>query len=183
MDNNIVEKRIAELTPEYRDFIESSFVENAAALFAESVKLTGRNIEILENAFFFYLLSLFNEKEASEFISSQCGIPPSTAEGVMFAFTASLAGGLNDLITSDYNALFSASSDSVNLASDIKETEKAIEGLTHMRTMAGDMEEAKGHSAMQTPAAETTYQSSQADILQPTPATPVVNEPPRWDSE
>jgi hypothetical protein len=181
MENNIIEKRISELTPEYRLFVESDFVENAAALFSESVKLSGRNIEILENAFFFYLLSLFNEKEASEFISSQCGIPPFISEGVMFAFTASLAGGLNDLIKSDYNSLFSLSSDSVNLASDIKETEKALQGLTYMRTMSHDMEvaqEVSGPSLV-----DTTYQSNQADILRPPVAAPTVNETPRWDTE
>ena len=50
MENNIIEKRIAALTPEYRLFVESDFVENAAALFADSIRVSGRNIEIIENS-------------------------------------------------------------------------------------------------------------------------------------
>lgn len=69
------------------------------------------------------------------------------------------------------------------LKSEIAETEKEIGLLQTVRTMAHDMEVVQGHPVMQAPAAETTYQSSQADILRPAAPAPVVNETPRWDTE
>jgi hypothetical protein len=66
---------------------------------------------------------------------------------------------------------------------EIAETEKEIASLQTVRTMPHDMEVAQGHPVMRAPATETTYQSSQADILQPTPTVPAPPETPRWDTE
>lgn len=68
-----------------------------------------------------------------------------------------------------------------NLKSEIAETEKEIASLQTVRTMLHDMEVAQGGSGPSL--VETTYQSSQADILRQTPAAPVVTETPRWDTE
>lgn len=69
------------------------------------------------------------------------------------------------------------------LAAEISATEHDLESLHNLRTMAHDMQEAKIHPVMHVPTTETTYQSSQADILRPAAPVPVVNETPRWDTE
>ncbi len=69
------------------------------------------------------------------------------------------------------------------LAAEISATEHDLAALQNVRTMSHDMEVAQGHPVMQVPATETTYQSSQADILRPAAPAPVANETPRWDTE
>jgi hypothetical protein len=69
------------------------------------------------------------------------------------------------------------------LSSEIYTVEQEIVALNMVRTMAHDMDEAKGHPVIKTPASEVVYQSSQEDILQPAAPAPVVNETPRWDTE
>ncbi len=69
------------------------------------------------------------------------------------------------------------------LSVEIATTEHDLAALQNVRTMSHDMEVAQGHPVMQAPATETTYQSSQADILRPAAPAPVANETPRWDTE
>lgn len=68
-----------------------------------------------------------------------------------------------------------------SLVADISATEHDIAALQNVRTMAHDMQVAQG---VRGPAmVETTYQSSQADILRPSVVAPAPPETPRWETE
>lgn len=184
MDNQLLEKRIAELSPLYRDFVESGFVENAAVLFADSENLSGRNVDVLENAFFFYLLSLLNEQETATFIGTECRLPQSKAENLLFAFTTSLPKDLNEHIKNEYIKLHQETAVAPSLTLEIAETERAFEELHHIRTMAHDMNEARVHPITPQMMPEVTHRSSQDDILSNPQATLKTNpSTPRWDTE
>ena len=68
-----------------------------------------------------------------------------------------------------------------SLVADISATEHDIAALQNVRTMAHDMQVAQGVSG--SAMVETTYQSSQADILRPTVVAPAPPETPRWETE
>jgi hypothetical protein len=70
-----------------------------------------------------------------------------------------------------------------SLAAEISATEHDLESLQGIRTMAHDMKEAKTHPITHQPTPETTYQSSQEDILRKTPPVANTGQVARWDTE
>ena len=186
MEDKLVNTRLQELNPQYLDFIESGFIETAAEAFAAGAGLIGRNIEILQNSFFLYLIFFLDETRIIEFISDNCGLLREEAQEIFYAFSASLPEGLNEMIKSEYTRINGAEISS-DLVSEIAETENALRSIEGLRTMAGD-----ASAVVQAPV--NTYQSSQAEILtrpeEPDVPTPTVlpptsptNNPARWGSE
>jgi hypothetical protein len=173
MDDQLIDERIQNLTPEYLDFFGSGFAEEAVEIFSESAGLTGRNKEILQNSFFLYLLFFLDESSTIEFISNNCGLSAEEAGDVFYAFTASLPEGLRSVISLEYNRLNPPEATD-KLAEEIAEAERALATLRGLRDTATEV----------APAAVTTHQSSQAEILnRPIVAPAPLPEVPRWDSE
>jgi hypothetical protein len=167
MPQEIITTRLAELSPNYRDFIESDFTGEAAQTFGEASGFDQRKIEILENAFAFYLLLFFDEQITISFIARNCDISEEDATLLFTAMRATLPEGLDAMVQAE-------TAPQTTLGSEIAETEKALENIQGIRTMAGDMKEAQTNVP--------THQSSQSDLIQPSTPTP----PPtgtRWETD
>ena len=185
MPNQIISTRLANLDQEYRAFVESDFIEEAAEAFSEPLNFSGRNLEVLQNSFYLYLLFFLNKESAIEFISTNCDLPRPDAIELFSAFETSLPEGLNEIIRNEYLRLNPTESQA-GLSSEIAEAEKNLSEIQGLRTMAGD-------ASVVTQAPVNTYQSSQAEILTrpdtQSPKAPTVLPPPppdttpRWGSE
>lgn len=174
MTDQLIENRLSNLTPEYRSFIESSFVTDASLSFAEKLDISGRKVEVLENAFYLYLLSFIPVERVGKMISDACALPLTEGIAITYAFVSSLPPEFPKLIEAEH--AFLVSKQTPTLATEIAETEKAFENLQGIRTMAGDMREVQAHSV-------PTYQSTQADLIRPTTTPPPPNTGPRWETD
>jgi hypothetical protein len=175
----LIENQISLLGPEYRAFVESPFIEEMAVTFGEQLTFSPRQVDIFENALFLFLTLIFTAEETKDFIVRNCDLPPSEAELVWSAIESSLPEGMLALISEARYALqtdapltTSSAQPVATLENEIAEAEHEFASMQGIRTMATDM-----RMRPAAPSAETTYRSSQADIL-PTP-TPA----PRWESE
>ncbi len=186
MPNQIISTRLANLDQEYRAFVESDFIEEAAEAFSEPLNISGRNLEVLQNSFYLYLLFFLNKESTIEFISTNCDLPKQDASELFAAFETSLPDGLNEMIRGEYIRQNHAG-DQPGLDSEIAEAEQNLTEIQGLRTMAGD-------ASVVAQAPVNTYQSSQAKILTrpeepavPTPTVlpprPPTDNPPRWGSE
>lgn len=175
MIDQLIENRLLSLNPEYRSFVESPFVTDASLNFAERLGVSGRKIEVMENVFYLYLLSLISLEKMGVMISDTCGLPQTEGKAVAYAFIASLPSELPKLIEADHTLLISGQTST--LASEIAEAEKELGEIQGIRTMAGDMREVQAHSS--TP----TYTSRQADLIRPTTTPPPANTGPRWETD
>lgn len=169
-----ITQRIAELSPQYRSFVESNFAEIASRAFGEANNFDLRKIEILENAFTFYLLFFFDEQIAISFIVRNCDLSKEDATTLFTAMRSTLPEGLDEMIRTQAASL--QAEPPTALESEIAETERVFENLQGIRTMAADMREAKTH-------AEPTYQSSQSDLITPTTPPPPPQNGPRWETD
>lgn len=170
MNDQLINQRLSSLDPEYRSFVESEFVTNVAQVFAEELGVTGRSVEVLENTFFLYLLSLLTFENAAGFIRNGCNISEEDAEDILYAFEAGLPENLPKLLREEHEKMFPETPQS--LASEIEEAEKTLDSIEGIRTMAGDMAIAKEHSV-------PVYQSSQDQLLaRQSMPTPIPTEPP-----
>lgn len=178
MPKDIIENRMLQITAEYRLFIESDFIETAVAEFSQSIGLSGRALEVLENALTIYLLAILDHDQTVLFISRHCDLLPSDSEILWTALELVIP----EQIKKNIEVLQKTQNVTV-LQAEISAAEHDLASLQNVRTMSHDMEVAQGHPIMPAPVTETTYQSSQADILRPPVAAPTVNETPRWDTE
>lgn len=174
MPEDIIENRIAQLSPDYKAFIESDFIGEAASTFSEASGFSERQTEILENALTFYLLFFLSEADAIAFISRNCDLSLDDADLLFKGIKSTFPEGVDALVRSQYSQVQSAPTE--KLASEIAETERAIENLQGIRTMAGDMREAQTHH---TP----TYQSSQSDLIRSGTPTPPPQNGPQWETD
>lgn len=184
MIEEFITSRISVLGPDYRAFVESEYVTEAAATFAAAEGFTGRQLEVLENAILLYLLLIFSAEETVDFIAKNCDMAPSEAILFWFGITSTLPEGMETAIevarASVNTAAREAPAEITPLANEIAETEQALWSLSGIHTMADDMK-ASGQTAMSAPVAteEHVHSSSQADIL---PNGNTLPEP-RWESE
>lgn len=181
---SLIEQRIAELSPEYRSFFESDFIEVFSQTFGETLNFDQNTIELLENGLFLHLLFLLNETEVISFISSNCQIGHSSALEVYSAFKQSLPSDIRSLITMT-NTVAEMDFNEIPLSTieeEIVETEQKISTVQGVHTMAQDMRAAQTQT-------EPVYQSSQSEILSrpqtsvPPPPAPPQRSGPRWDTE
>lgn len=182
MIEELITNRIETLGPEYREFVESEFVVEAAATFADALQLTGRQIEVLENAILLYLLLIFTQEETIDFIARNCDLAHSEATTLWFGIVSTLPEGVVfDLEVLRGSVEAPAPLDSTPaLATEIAETEQAIWALPSIRTMADDMQASPNPpTAAVVPPEEQVYSSTQADILPNGNTMPT----PRWESE
>lgn len=179
---SIITDRIVGLGPEYRSFVESDFIEEAAFNFAASLNLTGRRVEVLENAIIMYFLLIFSSDEAAGFLSRNLDLGPNEATEMWLAIQSTMPEGLVATIESTRQLANDAAPETNNdsLSSEIAETEKALWALPNIRTMADDMQASPNPptSAAVLPE-EQVHSSSQADILPNGNTMPT----PRWESD
>ena len=177
MIEELITNRITALGPEYRVFIESDFVVEAAHTFADTLQLTGRQVEVLENAILLYLLLIFTQEETIEFIARNCDLAHSEATTLWFGIASALPEGVALNLETVRNSIdkSQAPTSTPNLASEIAETEKSLESLQGIRTMAADM-----HAVAPGSHTEQTHRSTQEEILTPKAA---IGGEQRWDTE
>jgi hypothetical protein len=173
--NTLVENQIAILGPEYRDFVEGSFIGIAAGTFGDQLSFSPHQTDILENAIFLFMVLILDREEAIEFISNNCGLPPAETELIWTAIESSLPEGMLPMITGARQKLqaqvpSNTQPPSQNLAHEIEEAEHELASIQGIRTMATDMRS----TGQFPPMGEVVHSSSQADIL-PTPSGP------KWD--
>lgn len=168
---SLITNQIAALGSTYRAFVESEYVETTAAAFAEALQLTGRQVEVLENALTLYLLLIFSREDVIDFLTRNCDLSPSDTESLWTAVEATLPDGVAAAIETTRN--LGEGENTLTLEHEIAEAEEALSSLHGIRTMASDM-----HVAIDTP--ETVYRSNQDAILEPASTVP---PPPRWESD
>lgn len=182
MIEELITHRIAALGPDYREFVESDYVPEAAAAFGDAEGLIGRRVEVLENAILLYLLLIFSSEETINFIARNCDMAPSEAASLWVGITSTLPEGMAAAIEFARTSLETGAgtASATPLATEIAEAEQALWSLPHIRTMADDM---KASPNPPTEAAvlpeEHVHSSSQVDIL---PNGNTLPEP-RWESE
>lgn len=179
MIDPIIETRFKELPPSYQSFVASDFPSDIAEAFALSLKLTSTQIDIFENGLILYLLFFFTQAELVEYIVENTGADLAETTGVISVICKHLPEFANNEVYEQARLEVTEGSSSLNL--EIAETENALRSIEGLRTMAGDA------SAVTSPS-ETTYQSTQAEILSQPQVQPVAPPPPtpntdnRWDS-
>jgi hypothetical protein len=174
MSEDFITQRIQELSPAYRTFIESNFVEIVSRSFGEANNFNDRQIEILENSLTFYLLFLFDEIMTTSFIARNCEIKSEDATILFTAIRMTFPDGLNDTIQANATPQKDALDTSFTV-SEIEITEKTLENLQNIRTMAADMQEVRA----QVP----TYQSAQSDLIRPSAPLPPAHSGPHWETD
>ena len=174
MPQEIITNRIAQLSPQYRNFIESEFTTEVANSFGEASGFDERRIEILENALTFYLLFLLSEEDTVAFISRNCGLSLDDASILFSGIVISLPEGVDALVRAQFSQMETAPT--TGLATEIAQTERDLEDLQGIRTMATDMRDAQTHHV-------PTHQSSQSDIIQSATPTPPPQTGPHWETD
>jgi hypothetical protein len=170
--DTLIETRLSILSPDYRAFVESDFIEMMAISFGEVHSFNSNQLSVLENAITLYLLFIFSKEETIKFISDSCKIPLPDAQGLFAAVELTLPAEVRPLITESYR-LIQGNKEPNPLANEIAETEQVFASLQGIRTMAGDIHSIKDDVPVHT--------SSQAELLNRNlaPETP----PNRWDTD
>lgn len=182
MSEEIIDKIIQNLSPEYRIFIESDFAETAAREFGNQIGFAGRQFEILENAILLYLLAIINDNEVVAFISNNCNLPTSEVSVLWTGIKTIIPGEVKGTLATTYKHQLTNNLSSDTLVNEIRKTELELNSLQTVRTMSHDMAAIK-------PGSDVVYQaSSQADILDRSvevreDVVSVAPQATRWDSE
>lgn len=137
MNENIINDRLAALSPEYSEFIESDFIDEVADSFGKEAGLNQNKINILNNAFSLYLLFFLSFDEFISFINTECGLEKDESTTLAQAIVLTLPEGFEDLQKSAREA-FTLVGPS-DLESEIIKAEAELEAIPKIRTMANDM--------------------------------------------
>jgi len=180
MTDSSIAERFKELPDSYRSFVASAYPREVAEVFAPSLNLTPPQIDTLEDGLILYLLFFLNESELVEYVLENTGANVTDTNAVISTICRNLPEFANHDAYEEARLETAMENSSLNL--EIAETESAIRSIDGLRTMAGD-------ASAVTQAPETTYQSSQAEILT-RPIAPLAATPPppqnddnRWSSE
>lgn len=176
MESEKIQSLLASLDPDYRLFVESDFIETTASEFGSISNFTPRQQEILENALFFYLLTILDEESVVLFISRNCDLPVEETKLLWLGIEKVIPTEVLAMLRNSREQAISASEEAAQLLEEIKQTETDLASLHSVRTMPQDM-------AAIRPGSDVVYQSSQAEILQQPKPPFVVPETPRWESD
>ena len=85
-----IQDRLSILLPEYQEFIQGSFITEAADQLGKASGFGDKKISVLENAFTLYFLLFMDNKEVIDFIKSECEVSLNDAENLTYALLTSL---------------------------------------------------------------------------------------------
>ena len=177
MPEELIQTRLAALTPEYRSFVEGDFTTEVSISFGEAREFTERKMEILENALMFYLLFFFSQEETVDFISQNCNLSRAQALELFLAIKTTIPETIRCSIESGYYILNNQGTpEALPLASEIAETEKEFAAIQGIRTMAADMQHVKNPG-------EVVHSSSQAELLNRNVPTASPEPSSRWETD
>lgn len=174
MNDQLITQRLTQFTPKYQAFITGTFVDETTSVLAKESNLTEEQHEMFRNAITLYLLCFLDVSQAVSFLASEADLPKEVASPLIGAVINTLPETIIEGQTALYE-MFSLNTDSDLIISTTATTPQAqavTSPVSPVRTMANDMQQAKG---------ETTYSSSQENILRQ-PMTPDDPEAARWQS-
>jgi hypothetical protein len=94
MEDQAITQRLNILTPEYKEFVLSVFIEEISKVFSSEENFTDRQETLLHNGFSLFLLLFLNVEDLILFIEKNCGVPHQKAKEISGVFFASLPEGL-----------------------------------------------------------------------------------------
>lgn len=161
-------------TPQLRELLDSELIPNYVRSALESRGLiTLRKSATVQISG--YVLGVQTIDETIKNLT-QLGVPGA------LQFLAEIQAGI-DSKTLPTQQPVSAPFIKADLETEIFATERDIQSLQGVRTMAQDMKEAKVHPITPHTTTETTHQSSQADLLRQIESLATPSSVPRWDTE
>ena len=98
MPQELIQKRLAALTPEYRDFVVSDFSQMTTNIFGTQLHLGTSGRVIFENGLMLYLLLFLSEYELMGFFISECDIPIITATNLVKTIVGGLPQSMTEVI-------------------------------------------------------------------------------------
>lgn len=194
MNDSTIEQRLSQLEPEYRTFVESDFVPTTAVTLGTTEGFSDHQQDVLENAILLYLLFFVTQEELTQFISSECNTPLATATDITGGIIASLPPGFSEMQRTAYENLHPSESTTSQTPSEspvVNQTPPAppvaepapatpppATANIPVRTMEGDMEEARQHRDTNPAAVHYPDRPAAQPSAEPQPsAPPAPNQP------
>ncbi len=169
MNDQLIEERLGQLTPEYRSYLESDHLTLICTTFASTFTEDEKRIDVLENGFYFHLLFFFTKDQLIAWCVRECGVTGDTAPGLVEAMILALPPEIRTLYEATWQQLHEASGASAEIA--------------EAEAMLAKFENAAQPVATEAAVApEPIYTSTQSALLRGTATNQTVPPPPRWDS-
>lgn len=167
MNNDLIQERIKILTPDYRDFIINSSIDEIVKIIAQEERLSEEQTELFSTGVGLFMLCFFDIDETINFIHSQAGVEKEIVRPMFGAVLGTLPEEIVAAQAAGYSALTAhedTEPEAVVQAPAANLTQPEV--VPQVRTMADDMENAQSGQ---------TYTSTQDAIL----GNQQYNQPPQ----
>jgi len=174
MPNEIINQRIEELEPTYRDYILSDEINDIAAEFSEAHGLDEDQATSLETGIFLFLLFFINKDSFTGFIVENCNLEDESAGILTEAILMIIPANIREMHQKTTELVFDdevPSVDNQDISQDIAETEAVIGSLPPLRTMKEDSRHqwaGEPEEIIHTSSQETLLQEPSPSVTPPT---------------
>lgn len=172
MTDPIIEERIKLLAPDYVELLRGDFVSEIAQTLGNEAGLDEDKTNVLGNAIYLYLMLFLNLEEFQSFISEECELSNNLATDL----ANKVLTNLPDDFTKNHEEAIKIFSTN-ELEEEIKETQKSLESIPKIRTMANDMT-TSGHIIED----EVVHSSTQASLIKES-ARDTGSSEGKWETE